>query len=217
MQCKYYFCPICGSNVSTFGLFLNYSGSCLKCLGLDELEGIDSIESDPSIILKIFLEKHLDIENPIKKGWNEGKWYPYSPILGDISSLSYIGYCHKIVDGENFSDGLTDSEAIKLHEKDFFQSYAYAETIYEQDIGESFNDCTLGAKLIAGELVFNLGKSEFENYKEFRKGMKENDIEKMVIESKAFEMIGGVKYADEKTNWFRKKTIEILNFQANII
>lgn len=50
-------------------------------------------------------------------GWNKStmKWYPHKSLEGGTPT---IAYGHKLLPGENFSNGLTDEEAIKLLRKD---------------------------------------------------------------------------------------------------
>ncbi len=56
-------------------------------------------------------------ENGIRLGFNknEKKWYPHKSVEGGLDTLAYG---HKLKKGENFDDGITDSEAMKLLLKD---------------------------------------------------------------------------------------------------
>jgi hypothetical protein len=56
------------------------------------------------------------IDNP-RGGYNKAKklWFPHKSLEGGSDT---IAYGHKIQPGENFSKGLTDSDALKLLEKD---------------------------------------------------------------------------------------------------
>ena len=56
------------------------------------------------------------VDNP-RGGYNKAKklWFPHKSLEGGSDT---IAYGHKIQKGENFSKGLTDSDALKLLEKD---------------------------------------------------------------------------------------------------
>jgi len=56
------------------------------------------------------------VDNP-RGGYNKAKklWFPHKSLEGGSDT---IAYGHKIQPGENFSKGLTDSDALKLLEKD---------------------------------------------------------------------------------------------------
>jgi GH24 family phage-related lysozyme (muramidase) len=62
--------------------------------------------------------------NP-KGGWNksENRWYPMNSLEGGSKT---IAYGHKIVSGENFDKGLTDSEALQLLKKDIALKASFA-------------------------------------------------------------------------------------------
>ena len=56
-----------------------------------------------------------NVENSIKAGYKNGKWYPHKSFEGGTDT---IAYGHKLKKGENFSSGLTDVEADALLKKD---------------------------------------------------------------------------------------------------
>lgn len=66
-------------------------------------------------------------KNNPKGGYNKavGKWFPHKSLEGGADT---IGYGHKISKGENFSKGLTDSEADRLLEKDIRDKIRLAKT-----------------------------------------------------------------------------------------
>lgn len=66
------------------------------------------------------LEKYLSdlryLENSIKKGYRNNKWYPHASIEGGANT---IAYGHKLQPGESFSSGLTEQQARDLQKKMF--------------------------------------------------------------------------------------------------
>lgn len=69
-----------------------------------------------SKIVNVIKSFENSTSNP-RGGYNQKlkKWFPHKSLEGGADT---IAYGHKIQKGENFSKGLTDSEAIKLLEKD---------------------------------------------------------------------------------------------------
>lgn len=66
------------------------------------------------------------IDNP-RGGYNKAKklWFPHKSLEGGSDT---IAYGHKIQPGENFSKGLSDSDALKLLEKDVGKKLNYAKS-----------------------------------------------------------------------------------------
>lgn len=68
-------------------------------------------------------------ENGIKKGWNPNsqKWFPY-----DDGSGLHIAYGHKIKDGENFSNGISEAQAQEILRQDLQEAYDKAKRYFER-------------------------------------------------------------------------------------
>jgi lysozyme len=66
-------------------------------------------------------------KNSPKGGYNKasGKWFPHKSLEGGSDT---IAYGHKIQKGEDFSKGITDSEAERLLEKDIREKIRFAKT-----------------------------------------------------------------------------------------
>ncbi len=67
-------------------------------------------------ITDILIKYENNINNP-KGGYNKTlkKWFPHKSVEGGLDT---IAYGHKLIKGENFNNGLTDSEAVELLKKD---------------------------------------------------------------------------------------------------
>lgn len=74
-----------------------------------------SDETPMAISSNSFIDYLKNVENSVKSGYKNGKWYPHKSVEGGSDT---IAYGHKLKKGENFSSGLTDSEADDLLKKD---------------------------------------------------------------------------------------------------
>lgn len=74
-------------------------------------EGMDSSAAHQSYISKDFINYIKSVENGWKKGFRNGKWYPYASPEGGSPT---IAYGHKLKSGEDYSDGISDSDAERL-------------------------------------------------------------------------------------------------------
>ena len=62
-----------------------------------------------------FIKYMKSVENSIKSGWKNNKWYPHKSAEGGNKT---IAYGHKLKAGEDFSKGITDTQALQLLTKD---------------------------------------------------------------------------------------------------
>ena len=155
----------------------------------------DSIET----ILKYFENNH---NNP-KGGFNKskGKWYPHESIEGGSDT---IAYGHKIVGGEDFSDGLTETEATKLLKTDIakkeslakrkFQNYTNFPQYVKNAIINALYRGDMGPKTSA---LINSGQwdkvsSEYLDHRNYKSGKYPQIKERMKMNADAFD-----KYAKE--------------------
>jgi len=75
----------------------------------------DKAKSGDIEISDDFINYIKHVENSIKSGWKDGKWYPHNSPEGGNKT---IAYGHKLKDGENFNNGLTEPEATDLLHRD---------------------------------------------------------------------------------------------------
>ena len=69
-------------------------------------------QSQPS---SLFIDYMKKVENSVKSGFKDGRWYPHKSIEGGSPT---IAYGHKVLAGEDFSKGLTEKEATDLLKRD---------------------------------------------------------------------------------------------------
>ena len=88
----------------------HYTQPNIDFTGIGGRESDSLVKSKAANIIKGF-------ENTIKAGYNkvDKKWYPHKSLEGGSDT---IAYGHKIQKGEDFSEGLTDDEAMALLDKD---------------------------------------------------------------------------------------------------
>ena len=111
-------------------------------------------------------------ENGTRTGFNNGKWYSYND--GDDT----IGYGH-LLEGEDFSEGLTEQEVDDLFEQDWEKHAEIAKTDYE-NAGYDWNDSNEVARFIAIDIAFNVGN--LRSFPSFMKAMSESNWDVMVAQ-----------------------------------
>lgn len=130
-----------------------------------------------------------------------GKWFPHKSIEGGTDT---IAYGHKIVSGENFSNGLTDSEATQLLKKDISAKESFAKRKIENydKLPQYVKNGIINA-LYRGDLgpktlkLMNMGQwdgvaKEYLNHPNYTSGKYPKIKERMKMNADAFE-----KYAAE--------------------
>lgn len=84
---------------------------------------LKSLLTEASALTNDFLQKIMNWENSVKSGWNDKKqrWFPHKSFEGGNPT---IAYGHKVTDqdirSKRFKQGLSQSEAIELLNKDLF-------------------------------------------------------------------------------------------------
>ena len=137
------------------------------------------------------------VENGNRVGYDKNKklWFPHKSFEGGSDT---IGYGHKIQPGENFSKGITDSEA---------------ETLLKKDIEKArikINSELKGTKLTPKQeemfidFVFNMGT--LKKFPKFTKAVLKNDIDGMKSQYKRY---AGGKELKGRNTAFAKRYLEI--------
>ena len=117
-----------------------------------------------------------DRENSIKSGWKNNKWYPHKSAEGGNKT---IAYGHKLKAGEDFSKGITDTQALQLLTKDLDTAKANAKIHIDNLHGAgTFDKLDVKRQEMLTGFQFNLGTlNTFSNFvkavvKNDKKGMK---------------------------------------------
>lgn len=119
-------------------------------------------------------------ENDARAGYRDGKWYPHRSVGGVRDT---IAYGHKLLPNENFSEGISDSQANALFESDYQKAYNIAKATYDGIYGPGqFDQLESYKKNVATDITFNTGN--LSGFTKFMKAMHDNDKNGMVDESK---------------------------------
>lgn len=139
------------------------------------------------------------VENSIKRGFYNGIWKPI-PAPENPKSQD-IGYGHKIKKGENFSKGLTDSQATDLLKKDIEEAKAKVDRyLKQQNLPTNLNQ-EQWEMLI--DYAFNL--KDIAAFPKMIKAVVEGDLVTAKREYKRFGTIGGKKKELGRNTEFYKR------------
>jgi len=104
--------------------------------------------------------------------FRNGKFYPYKDSLGKLT----IGYGHLILNGENFTNGITEREANGLLVKD-------AQIAIDETNKLLVNyQITPDAAQIIGNMVYQMGPSRVKKFKNMWRALKHQDYQKAALE-----------------------------------
>ena len=126
-------------------------------------------------------------ENGIRKGYDvqTGRWLPHQSVEGGAPT---IAYGHKVQQGENFSHGITEDDAIRLLNQDLEHARMKAQREVDSHYGRgSFSMLPIQRQEILTDFVFNLGS--LRSFPKFTHGVISNDIAVMAKEYKRY--VGG--------------------------
>ena len=119
-----------------------------------------NIKSTDTILLNDIKNFEGTIQAQTRLGYfKNGKFWIYK----DSRSLNTIGYGHLVTTGDNFFNGLTESQAETLLAKDLLGSFKDATDIYSQYKLDLPDD----AQRVLVEMVFQMGKSKVLQFKNF--------------------------------------------------
>lgn len=121
------------------------------------------------------------VENSVKAGFKNGKWYPHKSFEGGSDT---IAYGHKIQPGENFSGGITQEQALELLKKDLAVAADRARQIVNKIYGpNSWERLDNKRKEMLVDFAFNGVLTKFPN---FLQGVVLNLPKQMKAEYKRF-------------------------------
>ena len=128
--------------------------------------------------LKKYLSDLRSLENSIKKGYRNNKWYPHSSIEGGANT---IAYGHKLQPGESFSSGLTEQEARDLQKKDVLAHQTKAEKFVDDKYGKgTYDKLPQNSQMLLTDYAYNLGS--LNKFPSFVEGVVKGDKDKMLKE-----------------------------------
>jgi len=134
-----------------------------------------------SLTFAAYIPKLMELENGIKKGYNESKkvWYPHDSVEGGTKTLAYG---HKLAPGENFERGIPDTYAKALLHRDVLKHRDEVARKFNEQFGEgAFENLSEGKQVLLTDYHFN---GVYDDFPEFRKAIYHNDFAKMEKEYK---------------------------------
>lgn len=109
-----------------------------------------------------YLEDLKFLENGVKSGFKNGKWFPHSSFEGGTPT---IAYGHKLQPGEDFSKGLTEAEAHQLLLQDYKEHKNRAKSFIDRRFGPgAFDKLPPQKKVLLTDYEYNLGLNKFPKF-----------------------------------------------------
>lgn len=101
-----------------------------------------------------FLNYVKTAENETRKGYSGGRWYPHRSVEGGTGT---IAYGHKIKAGEDYSEGLSDSQAQALLHDDLDTAWSRANIYIQRNFGFDMKYLPQNVQEMLVDFEFNLG------------------------------------------------------------
>jgi hypothetical protein len=135
------------------------------------------------------------LENSIKAGYKNGRWYPHDSPEGGTKT---IGYGHKMSGKENYSKGLTTAQVLAMQKKDLAKHANIAKSMVDQKYGAgTFDRLPESRKVLLVDYAYNGVLHEFPN---FMKATVKGDKAGMLKEYKRYT---GSKPLTQRNEWTR--------------
>lgn len=153
-----------------------------------------------------FIQYMMEMENSIKAGYVNGRWYPH-----DVLGVPHVGYGHKIVEGEDFSNGLTDAEAKSLLIKDLSRAEKSAAKFLHKKYGVEWSELPVWKREVFIDFEFN---GVLRSFPKFTRAVLSDDVAGMVREYKRYARTTDGKRIELKArnSGLYKRYIEPLRF-----
>lgn len=139
-----------------------------------------------------FLNYIKKVENGVGKGFKDGRWYPHVSVEGGAKT---IAYGHKIQPFEDFSEGLTEEEALDLLVRDLRRSEALAADWIEGKYGQVWSDLNKDQREILIDFQFN---GVLRSFPKFTKAVLDWDLDGMRKEYKRYAKLPSGKRIELK-------------------
>jgi len=167
---------------------------------VNKSKGLSDISLDQS-----FIDYIKRVENASKVGFNKQKnlWFPHKSFEGGSDT---IGYGHKIQKGEDFSKGITDSQAEDLLKKDLEKAKAQ---VYKELNGQQLSKKQLEMFV---DFVFNMGT--LKKFPKFTAAALKNDTQSMKSQFKRFS--GGKELKGRNSAFLQRFLTEYFGFNYYI-
>lgn len=148
------------------------------------------------------------LENSIKKGFKDGKWYPHVSPEGGAKT---IAYGHKLKKGEDFSKGLSQEEAEALMLKDYTAKKSSTQKHVDKEFGKgTFENLDPRKQILLTDYQYNTGLSRFPK---LTKAVVTGDTDTALKEYKRYH--SGNKPLVERNKWTEEQ-IKSFAYGGNI-
>lgn len=128
-----------------------------------------------------FVNYLMEVENSVRKGFKNGKWYPHPSVEGGTPT---IAYGHKLKTGENFNAGITEQEAMALLIKDIRASETAAANFINREFGNgTWSKLSTNQKEMLTDFAFN---GVLDKFPLFREAVIKNDTNTMKAQYKRY-------------------------------
>lgn len=126
------------------------------------VEELDTYDGGGSVTFSSYEQQLKQLENSIKAGYKNGKWYPHNSVEGGTKT---IGYGHKLSSKENYSSGLTTAQVLALQKKDLANHTNIAKSMVDKKYGAgTFNKLPESRKVLLVDYAYNGVLHEFPNF-----------------------------------------------------
>lgn len=152
----------------------------------------EAVDTPPAIVqqepafsshLTDFIKK---VENPNKVGYKNGTWHAYRVSDREVD----IGYGHRIIPGQDFSNGLDDTQVERLLQHDLMAALIKAKYYVNHTHGkQAWDNLDKRRQEMLIEFTFNLGS--LNSFPKFVKAVVYNDIAGMKKEYKRHATMNG--------------------------
>ncbi len=142
------------------------------------------------------------LENSVKKGFKDGRWYPHVSLEGGEKT---IAYGHKLKKGEDFSKGLSQEEAEALMLKDYTAKKSSAQKHVDKEFGKgTFENLDPRKQILLTDYQYNVGLTKFPILTE---AVVTDDIDTALKEYKRYydnkkPLVGRNKWTEEQIKSF---------------
>lgn len=139
------------------------------------------------------------LENSIKAGYKNGRWYPHDSPEGGTKT---IGYGHKMSGKENYSKGLTTAQVLAMQKRDLAKHSNIAKSMVDRKYGSgTFDKLPESRKVLLVDYAYNGVLHQFPN---FMDATVKGDKAKML---KEYQRYSGDKLLTQRNAW-TKSVIE---------
>lgn len=128
-----------------------------------------------------FINYIAKVENSVRAGFKNGRWYPHKSVEGGLPT---IAYGHKLKQGENYSAGISDTQATQLLLQDIKNAAEAAKRLINHEFGSgAWEKLDNTRKEMLVDFAFNGVLNKFPL---FRQSVVGNDINLMRKEYKRY-------------------------------